>query len=603
MKIQSIDIENFKGIDSLKLRPDDSKIYAFIGPNGAGKSSILEAIRFALTGEAPDSAIQNGTSATHVKADLFDIGIVSRSITKSGKRLSINGKATTQKSFQQLTESIFGVSMDAAKVITSANVLTKMKAGELSEFLVNSGLIPVRLTMKQLLSMCPLSDKAAKKLAATLPAEPETFGLTELNEAYKTVYSSRTAVNRELAALKAKSQYDGPKPKYSLKSLEKKLQELLINEGKYKAQQKLIVAYEDACRQYQEHEKLMKALADEIKKNTAKKPEEGHEEALHRKVEELQSKAAELKSSIAILQTNIEVFEKTLKRLDTTICPLSNKLVCSTDKTPIKQELTDTIKTNRAKVAHLTAELERVASSLTSTQAELSAFQKQKKAFQDKEMLCSKYEFMKKHLPVIPEKPELLPSIEDNQKNIAWLQEQKNIVLSYEAALKWGKEAKQTQEELDVISELIDTLDPKKGIREKIISFALSPLIDYCNEKASRLKTGFQINIQTSNGTHLMCKPKESSDYQELSAASSGEQLLATFLITDMLNALSGYGILMLDDLDKVDDSSLNNLLSLLCDREVSDSYDHIFLAGVNHDDTVKTIQSYKDIRMMNLNV
>ncbi len=155
--------------------------------------------------------------------------------------------------------------------------------------------------------------------------------------------------------------------------------------------------------------------------------------------------------------------------------------------------------------------------------------------------------------------------------------------------------------QLVVISELIDTLDPKKGIREKVISFALSPLIDYCNEKASRLKTGFQINIQTSNGTHLMCKPKESSDYQELSAASSGEQLLATFLITDMLNALSGYGILMLDDLDKVDDSSLNNLLSLLCDREVSDSYDHIFLAGVNHNDTVKTIQNYQDIRMMDL--
>ena len=115
-----------------------------------------------------------------------------------------------------------------------------------------------------------------------------------------------------------------------------------------------------------------------------------------------------------------------------------------------------------------------------------------------------------------------------------------------------GKRSKTNTRRIDVVSELIDTLDPKKGIREKVISFALSPLIDYCNEKASQLKTGFQINIQTSNGTHLMCKPKESSDYQELSAASSGEQLLATFLITDMLNALSGYGILMLDDLDKV---------------------------------------------------
>ena len=48
--ITTISIRNFKGIEDLQLNA--KKLNAIIGKCGSGKSSLLDAIRFALTGKA-----------------------------------------------------------------------------------------------------------------------------------------------------------------------------------------------------------------------------------------------------------------------------------------------------------------------------------------------------------------------------------------------------------------------------------------------------------------------------------------------------------------------------------------------------------------------
>ena len=57
MKIQKINITNFLGLRHLALDVDAPVLLA-VGPNGAGKSSLIEAIRFALTGETPRAALK-----------------------------------------------------------------------------------------------------------------------------------------------------------------------------------------------------------------------------------------------------------------------------------------------------------------------------------------------------------------------------------------------------------------------------------------------------------------------------------------------------------------------------------------------------------------
>lgn len=50
IKIQSIHIEEFRGIRSLDIDFDGST-FAISGPNGSGKSGVIDAIEFGLTGQ------------------------------------------------------------------------------------------------------------------------------------------------------------------------------------------------------------------------------------------------------------------------------------------------------------------------------------------------------------------------------------------------------------------------------------------------------------------------------------------------------------------------------------------------------------------------
>ena len=107
---------------------------------------------------------------------------------------------------------------------------------------------------------------------------------------------------------------------------------------------------------------------------------------------------------------------------------------------------------------------------------------------------------------------------------------------------------------------------------------------------------------KAKEGVKITCEPKAGTGFVELSNASSGEQLLATFLLMDMLATLSGFGILLLDDLDKLDEGSMEGLLQLLDSEEIRNSYHHIFIACVNHEDTLKALDKYKSkIQVFNI--
>ena len=91
-----------------------------------------------------------------------------------------------------------------------------------------------------------------------------------------------------------------------------------------------------------------------------------------------------------------------------------------------------------------------------------------------------------------------------------------------------------------------------------------------------------------------MCSPNTSCDMVKLESVSSGEQAYALFLVMDALNALSGYGILVLDDLDKLDENALDALLSLLEKPGVMDNYDHVLMAMVNHEDSLAVLKKHE---------
>ena len=590
MQIGNIKINSFKGIQDYSFAPD--KVNLFIGKNGSGKSSFLEAIRFSLTGELPDNAIRNGCKTGYVSASIFGGTEIKRFFGEK-KTVQIAGKTTTQKAAKQYIEENSGVRTDTMNVITLSSLIASMNAGELSSFLVQSGLLPIEIDINKLFDFCKLSEAAKDELGVMLPLPPATFGISAITDAYEVFYNRRADIKRELDTVKKKAVYTGAIPTKTLESIERAMGEITMRKQQKTAYETALWNYQQALKKRQEAVANVQALEEKIKECNVKEPDPSLKERIVKQIEENNAELAKKQSTINVLQANIALFQNSLRNLSTSVCPLSDKLICTTDKTAAKQEITEILETNQAKLEETQKDIEALASKLEAIKKQDQEYELQLNKFRQLQSLYEQYRFMKANVPEIPEEPKPIPSSEEDEKRLQLLHEQRNAIIAYNLAKQADEERKCIQKKLDVYEELVKALAPKSGISEKIIAFAFEPLIKHCNKRAASLKSDFEIAAQVSKGVHIMCKPTKESGFLDIKEVSSGEQLLAIFLIADMLNELSGFRIMMLDDLDKLDENSLSSLLSLIMDDKVLNSYDHIFLATVDHPDAVEIFKRY----------
>lgn len=108
--IRSIRCSNFKGLDAIDIHAPDSGCVLIEGPNEAGKTSLLDAVRFAITGLPPsgataESLIQTGASQATVfvrlAGDLHSIEVervISRSNPSRIRMVTVDGfvRSTTE---------------------------------------------------------------------------------------------------------------------------------------------------------------------------------------------------------------------------------------------------------------------------------------------------------------------------------------------------------------------------------------------------------------------------------------------------------------------------------------------------------------------------
>lgn len=599
MRIDQIEIQNFKNISHATITP--GQITAFVGKNGAGKTSWIEAFRYLLTGEAPENPIRDGQAQAIVAGFIKPIGLLTRKITSKGTSVKLNAVTTSSKSVNELMEDTFKVTPITAKVITSSKLLMSMKAGELSEFLVNSGTIPVSIDLAKLKSLCSLSKEAENELDMVLPEAPASIGLQDLNDAYAFFYSTRTTLKQTLAAEKARSVYSGEFPKMNAGAIEKRQAEIAAIEARAKARQSQIDAYRNACSKRQSVSAEMEQIAQKIKSITAKAPDSNASEQIRTQMQEAQDGINSRNGTLSVLQKNLETLKKTLNALSTSFCPLSDKLICKTDKSEVKEEITEAVRVTEGQIKGIERELNTLKARVALLEIKQKQLRDEEAAYQQKMMLYQKYNFLKDHLPEIPEKPDTPESHAEFIAEKEELNRQKALIVKMEQAHESEKRANEIARRIEVLEELIDTLNPKKGIREKVVECALSPLIAHCNAKSKKLRSGFSINMEVNNGVHLQYQTSPTMQYIDFASASAGEQLFIAFLILDMLNALTGYRILLLDDLDKLDIGAFDSILQLLTSEEVLKDYDHILLGTVSHEQTLAKLRSNKKIEVIEL--
>lgn len=589
MIIEKMEIKKYKGAENLVLNP--KKLTAITGNIGSGKSSILEAVRFGVTGVAdtPQQEAEVNMTVLGGKEILWRI----RSGNKSVK---LERRVTTQEKVRQFLEDNAGVNMECMKVVTSAKLLAGMNSGSFCEFLVKSGLIPLTMNFDDMVNLCEINPMLAKSLSEYLP-QTVPFSLSEVESAYKAVYDARTALNREIALVSAQAQTDAEKPPRSLANIEFELSEILGAEEKQRTHKILMEKYQkDLENQKRIRQEIVdiEAQIKAIRSAGVVEPDVSEKQRLQDELVIVKKQLDDLMQTFAVINHTVSVQQKMLEDLNSPVCPLSSKLKCNTDKTQIHSEIVDTIAELNAEKEKATSKkniLEKRKGDIESRISELDA---QLETFLKLQSLFNTRKALQDSMPIVSEPPEAPEICEDVASKKSALQIEKSKAEAYTRSLTAKRKLNDLNRRLAILENMLEVLAPKSGLREKIIASVLEPLEKHCNELADKLRLDFKLSIQVKNGVTILCKPKSSVDYVGLTDVSTGEQTLAIFLILDMLNQLSGLGLLMMDNLDALDADALDELMTVLTSKEVLDRYDHIFISMVAHDDSIAVLDKHR---------
>lgn len=589
MKLNDLTIKNFRTITEQSFSP--AKLNVIIGPNGSGKSSTLEALSFLLTGKSGPNPVREGAECAEVECEVMGTLLQRKFSARSAVKL--NGKATTQKSVQQWIEDSTGVTVDTLRVATSSGLLAAMNSRELSEYMISNNLIPAEVDLDTIDKLCTISPEAMTELSMLLPPAPVKFNMDAVQEAYSHCYNTRPAIKRELAEKRVKANYTGPAPTRTLEEIDQQLAAFAAHATEKAAYERLLRSYNDTMARREQALAQLEAIKKQLSTFTAEPVNPADVQVLRKKEKDIREAIMACGTEIRTIQANLSMFKRTMENLGKPVCPISEKLICTTDKTAIKEELAGLIADNEALCQRTNTRLADLNKQLAAQQEAIADFEKKLDVFRAAENLKARYQSIEASIPPVPAKPKAPDDIPNLEMRVQALKEERARIFAANAAKEAEKQIPALEAQVKVYDELVNLLCPKGGIREKIIEATFEPLIDHCNERAKVLKPDFSIGLVSDDGIHITCKPTGAKEAMPLDAVSSGEQLLAMLLILDAINALSGLGILVLDDLDKLDENSLNALFELLTNPEVSDPYDHIFVAMVNHEDAVKVTAKY----------
>lgn len=586
MKISHINIRDVRGVKSMDFKP--ATINYITGPSGSGKSSVMDAIRYGITGKSGEDHVRLGSLGGAQVSVLFDrIGSVTRSISDAGKtKITMNGKGTTGKSVTEQMQAVYGVSMDSLNLMTSSELLSHALGKDLAAYLLNGGFLTHSLTMSGLLILNPMDAPVEEELKKYLPENPVPISLSDIENAYKSMMARRPVLKSMLAEAKAKAAVSVDTPKRSSDDIQKEITSL---SKKIAAEESLTSGYP---KYLQEVEKLKQNIAEseaKLKEYDGVKPVSEREQELAKKnLQAANERVTDIGTNIKIAKDDIASLEKTLTALDTSVCPISKQLICKTDKTPVHAELSASLQMKYDLAATLETKLEDAKKARDNADAIIRELAQQQAKWQMRVAIIAELGKLKDiKIPEIKAPTEgLLASMTAAQ---AKLQEELVQARTYEAAAVYAEQATKLTDDLNITETLVKELAPNGGIRKLILSNSIAPLEAWCNDQLASVLPKYQLHFAADDNFNVVMETSAGETLQ-FTSLSSGEQLRVIFVLMCMLNELNGVRIIMLDNLNALDSDSRKNLLSLMV--SLSDKYDHLFISGIGQNDFANDVKS-----------
>lgn len=593
--ITTISIRNFKGIEDLQLNA--KKLNAIIGKCGSGKSSLLDAIRFALTGKAGKEVIRKGCREASVVLRFSDNSTIER-IRRTSENISkCNGKSSTKRS---LDEFLTARNMNPCWIesLCSVDWFAGLSSKDLNNFFMT--ILPLRAKAETVVELVAqldkdLTEKKEKYLMEEILKKQEIFSFNDLANGYNTAYTVRQELKRKYNEMLPRCTFNETVPAKTREDIEKELNNISQVEAAEKEYSKRLKEYASSKKQ---HDLAIKRL-DEMKKeldtySSCKKPKEETKTQAEADRKLFQVHIKRTNEYIGTINSTLDLLKRTLDNLDKPICPISEKLICTTDKSQLKEELLSLIQKNENALASNKEFLAKCEDQVRKRDDIISNYQKEVYRYEQKTTLennISKF--------IVPE---ILPEPQKVEK--AHLEAKKkelldllSILSRYEKVQQNKKELAKIKDKYDLVQFAVKVLDSKIGIPALILQRTLRFFEKKCNEKASLLREGFQIHFLSDNGITIQVSPEKGKPFVDMKEVSTGEFVCVAYILMTMIGEATKCHLFLIDNLDRLDTEYLNALLSLL---EEDKKIEQVFLGGVDHADVEQTLndKSFQIIHM-----
>ena len=594
MFVKTINTFNFQGLKGLQSFELD-KITALAQPNGSGKTSLINALRFGLTGNSPKGNMINiGEQSAAVKLILENGSNFSRQVfATKGKsaKYYISDKPTNATELSRFISSeMGGVDKKVAKFVSSGELLTSMTSQEFGELLLSY--LPETMTAETVISHYPSANEEQKKIIREYFLDKE-FEISELKEFQKFIKGRRDRINEAISNCRGALNLLGDTaPRFTKEELEEKIAVKTKERDDLLAIQANLNNYNQLLRQEQFRQQELERLDKELANLNGVAHTEEELRLANELVTTTRTSAMQTRGAIEALVSAKQDLDTAIENISKPICPLSDKIVCTVDKRPVTKELEEKrdkliedYKTQRSFYEQTLANIKEYENRYAQMAFENQQFILMQEKQQEKErLLAQKIE--------IPEKPEETNSLERITQELQYLQSQMPIVENYSKKDTYLNNIEKLTKKLGDYQALYVAFSPKGEVKEKITSYYLEEFAEPCNEKAGKLFPGMKLKFITQDGVKVLTDPNGSGEYLEFNSLSGGEQASVMFLLVSMLSSLSGMGIIILDELSVLDDNTFENLIRIL--KENSNEYDMCLIALVDHADMIKTLNKHE---------
>ena len=596
MKMKKVIVRNFCGIEG-KKEFDMPHIVALVGSNGTGKSTIINAIKYGLTGSKPEGDVIN-KNATEMSVEIVmekDEEEISFSRTEHHTKASkfrVNGLVTTQKALNAFIEETCGINVDDIKIASSSEIVAAMKPQEFASFIL--GYIPEKMTAEDVLGLIPEATLEEINFAEALL--PEEVTLESLDDVDSIIRAQRKDLKASIQVIEANlAGKITEAPSLSREEVEKELMEISNVENAKRLYEAELKAYNNAENILNSQLEMIKSLKVEANAIAATRPDPGKKAELLNRIESIKDTISNHNKTVIGVNSSLEQLKITLDSLHKPICPISPLITCHENKSVAIEEINDSINATEEGLVALNKELEKAENALKDAETDLITYDKLSKEYEKKVSLLKQAKNIEDNLPKLPEKPVAPEEIDVEDRKFQLNEILKNII-SYEEGVKLSASLEKSKKELETLESLVKAFSEKGPVRQGILKKYLGIFEDLCNERSRMFRPEISFKFESDNGVVVYMDNGKGSmlPYESLS---TGEKAYFMFVIMDMLNQLSGVNILLLDELSVIDSSVFEKFVSTVLEHK--DDYDHIIMSAVNHIDTVDVLTKL-DVNTLN---